>query len=182
MSRWLRRALCQTLRAAGQTKKRWWRSSGVFGHLGHEGDWMIVLRWRLDLVLRWLRWKSHPKILILPGRREPQMCVVMASCWLSWRVSYAAFVENLAPLSMVRWSLPSDKCTSCNKDIREASSAAATVVSLFLRPWFSPTSKISQTKALGERWWEKIAGWVLAKGSGKIHLSSQKKVFFSLII
>jgi hypothetical protein len=75
---------------------------------------------------------------------------------------------------MVRWSLPSDKCTSCNKDIREASSAAATVVSLFLRPWFSPTSKISQTKALGggvKKW---LGGFWLKAQAKSICLARRK--------
>jgi hypothetical protein len=83
MSRWSRRALFQIMCTAGQAKKRWWWSSGVFGHLGHEGDWMTVLRWRLDLVLRRFRWKSQKSW----SCQEPQMCVVIASCYLSWRVS-----------------------------------------------------------------------------------------------
>jgi hypothetical protein len=91
------------------------------------------------------------------------------SCMLLWLKS-----------CMMRWSFCYVNWKSCTNNKSEASSAAATLVSLFLSPLLSPSSKISLTRAFGLRWCEKMVECVLARGSGSSHLSSQKKVFCPL--
>jgi hypothetical protein len=71
----------------GNAKKRWCRSSCVFGHLGQEGESMIISRWRFEGC--WDGWggRNNRRSSSCQGHASPR-CVRLCHCFVGLEVYY----------------------------------------------------------------------------------------------